>query len=106
MRIQVHSCIREVDRIVVRERRQCCLVRTQEEGMHVVSKIRRADRMKIALEDSKRGNTAAMKERLKTVSQRKGVNEMKSLHLPCPTGLMTTADTPPRASSILHTWTD
>ena len=64
--------------------------------MHVVSKIRRAARMKIALEDSKRGNTAAMKERLKTVSQRKGVNEMKSLHLPCPTGLMTTADTPPR----------
>ena len=32
----------------------------------------------LKVEDSKRGNTAAMRERLKTVSQRRGIDETKS----------------------------
>ena len=51
----------------VRERRQCCVARLREEGRHAVSKIRRAVSRKISIEDSKRGNIMAMKERLKTV---------------------------------------
>ena len=78
MRILVYSCIREVDRIGVRERRQSCAARPPEEGRHAVSKIRRGVSMKIKVEDSERGNTAAMRERLKTVSQRRGVDETKS----------------------------
>ena len=70
MRTLVYFCIREVDRIV-RERRQCCLARPREEGRHAVSKIRRAVSMKITVEDTKRGNITAMRERLKTVSQRR-----------------------------------
>ncbi|MPC24568.1 hypothetical protein E2C01_017652 [Portunus trituberculatus] len=34
--------------------------------------------MKIAAEDSKRCNIPVMRERLKTVSQRRGVNKIKS----------------------------
>ena len=78
MRILVYSCIREVDRIGVRERRQSCAARLQEEGRHAVSKIRRAVSMKITVEDSKRANITAMRERLKTVSLRKGIDETKS----------------------------
>ena len=78
MRILVYSCIREVDRIGVRERRQSCAARPREEGRHAVSKIRRAVSMKITIEDSERGNIATMRERLKTVSQRRGIDETKS----------------------------
>ena len=74
----VYSCIREVDRIEVRERRQSCAARPPEEGRHAVSKIRRAVSMKITVEDSKKGNIVAIRERLKTVSQRRGTDEMKS----------------------------
>lgn len=52
MRILVNSCVREVDRIGVRERRKSCAARPWEEGRHAVSKIRRAVGMKIAVEDS------------------------------------------------------
>ena len=52
MRILVYSCIREVDRIGVRERRQSCAARPPEEGRHAVSKIRRAVSMKVTVEDS------------------------------------------------------
>ena len=45
---------------------------------HVLSKIRRAVSMKIAVKESKRGNIAAMRKRLKTVSQRRGVDKKKS----------------------------
>ena len=34
--------------------------------------------MKIAIKESKRGNIAAMRKRLKTVSQRRGVDKTKS----------------------------
>ena len=51
MRILVNSCIREVDRIVVRERGKCWLARPREEGRHAVSKIRRAVSMKIVVEE-------------------------------------------------------
>ena len=34
--------------------------------------------MKIAVEDSKKVNIVVMRKRLKTVSQRRGVDEMKS----------------------------
>ena len=63
---------------MVRERRQCCAARQWEEGRQAVSKIKRAVSMKITAEDSKRGNTAAMRERLKTVSQSRGIDETKS----------------------------
>ena len=79
MRILVYSCIREVDRIGVRGRRKSCAARPREKGRrHAVSKIRRAVSMKIAVEDSKRGNIAAERKRLKTVSQRRGIDETKS----------------------------
>ena len=57
-----------MDRIGLRERRTSCAARLREEGRHAVNKIRRTVSMKIMVEDSKRGNIAAMRERLKTVS--------------------------------------
>ncbi|MPC19032.1 hypothetical protein E2C01_011937 [Portunus trituberculatus] len=56
----------EVDRIGMRERRKSCAVGSREEGNHAVSKIRRAVGMKMAVRDSKRCNTAALRKRLKT----------------------------------------
>ena len=50
MRILVYSCIREVDRIGVRERRESCAARPREEGKHVVSKIKRAVSVKIVIQ--------------------------------------------------------
>ena len=47
-------------------------------GRHAVSKIRRAVSMKIAVKESKRDNIAATRKRLKTVSQRRGVDKTKS----------------------------
>ena len=78
LRILVNSCIRAVDRIEVRGRSTSCAARTREHGRHAVSKIRGAVSMKIAVKYSKRGNIAAMRKRRKTVSQRKGVDKMKS----------------------------
>ena len=49
-----------------------------EDAGHAVSKIRGTVSMKVAAKDSKKGNVAAMRERLKTVSQRRGVDETKS----------------------------
>ena len=59
----------------MRERGKSCGARPREEGRRAVSKIRRIVSMKIAVENSKRYNIAAMRERLKTVRQRRGVNE-------------------------------
>ena len=53
--------------------------RPREQGRHAVSEIRRAVNMKIAVKESKRGNIAAMRKRLKTVSQRRRVDKTKSL---------------------------
>ena len=77
-RILVNSCIREVDRIGVRGKGKSCAARPWEQGRHAVSKIRRAVIMKIAVKESMGGNIAAMRKRLKTVSQRRGVDKTKS----------------------------
>ena len=54
MKILVYSCIRDVDRIGVREGRQSYATRPREEGRHAVSKIRRAvKKKKITVKDSK-----------------------------------------------------
>ena len=66
LRILVYSCIREVDRIGVRGRGKSCAARPREHGRHAVRKIRGAVSMKIAVKESKRGNIAAMRKRLKT----------------------------------------
>ena len=63
-----------MDRIGLGGRGKSCAVRLREQGRHAVSEIR----MKIAIKESKRGNIAAMRKRLKTVSQRRGVDKMKS----------------------------
>ena len=76
--ILVNSCIREVDRVGVRGRSKSCAARLREQGRHAVSNIRRSVSMKIALKGSMRGNITAMRKRLKTVSQRRGVNKTKS----------------------------
>ena len=52
--------------------------RPPEEGRLAVSKIRRAVSMKVTVENSKRGNITAKRERLKTVSQKRGIDETKS----------------------------
>ena len=78
LRILVNSCIREVDRMGVRGRSKSCARRLREQGKHAVSEIRRAVSMKIVVKESKRCNIVAMRKRLKTVSQRRGVDKMKS----------------------------
>ena len=77
LRILVNSCIREVDRIGVRGRSKSCAARPREQGRHAVSEIRRAVSMEVVIE-SKRGNIAAMRKRLKTVSQGRGVDKTKN----------------------------
>ena len=80
LRILVNSCISKVDRKGSRGRGKSCEERSREQGRHAVSKIRRAVIMKIALKESKRGNIEAMRKRLKTVSQRRGVDKTKSFY--------------------------
>ena len=74
MGVLVNSCIRKVDRIGLRGRSKSCAVRPREQGRLAVSEIRRAVSMEVAVKESKRGNIAAMRKRLKTVSQRRGVD--------------------------------
>ena len=62
----------------MRESRESCAARPREGGRHAVSKIRRAVTMKIAVEERERSNITTVFERLKTVSQRWGVDETKS----------------------------
>ena len=51
--VLVNSCIREVDRKEVRERRKPCAVRPWEEERHAVSKIRKnSDRRKQEVQHS------------------------------------------------------
>ena len=78
MGVLVNSCNRELDRIGVGGRRKSCGVRQQKDGRHAVCKIDRAVCMKIAIEDRKRCSISVKRERLKTVSQRRGVDETKS----------------------------
>ena len=67
-----------MDRIGVKVRRRSCAARLQEEGRQAVSMIRKAAGMKITVEDIKRGNNTPRRYRLKTVSQRRRVDETKS----------------------------
>ena len=61
----------------MRGRRKSCAVKLQEDRRHAVGKINREVNMKIVTEDSKRCNIPAKRERLKTVSQRREVDETK-----------------------------
>ena len=94
-----------MDRIGVRERRKSCAARPKKEGRHAVSKIRRAVSMKTAVENSKRCNIAAMRKRLKTVCQRRGIDEMNSFRFhPVKDSCMSGSS--PYMRGILHTWMD
>ncbi len=62
----------------MRRSRKSCAARPREGGRHAVSKFRRAVFMKIAIEDRKGCNITTVYERLKTVSQRRRVDEAKS----------------------------
>ena len=62
----------------MRGRVKSCAARPREQRRHTVSEIRRAVSMEVAVKESKRGNIAAMRKRLKTVSQRRGVDKTKS----------------------------
>ena len=62
----------------VRGRRKSCAAKLQENRRHAISKINGAVSMKIVIEDRKRFNILAKRKRLKTVSQRRGVDETKS----------------------------
>ena len=57
-------CIKEVDRIEVKGRRNPCPARLREEGRHVDNKIRGGIGMKIAIEDSKRWNIPKVRKRI------------------------------------------
>ena len=61
----------------MRESRESSAAGPRERGWHAVSKFRRAVTMKIAVEKRERSNIAAVNERLKTVSQRRRVDEAK-----------------------------
>ena len=49
VKIQVNSCIRNMDKIGMRRSKKPCAARPQEGGRHAVSKFRRAVSMKIAV---------------------------------------------------------
>ena len=60
-----------------------CGTRPHKERIHVVNKIEKTVRMEKTIEDSKRCNILAVRKRLKTVSQRRGVdNRNKKLFIP------------------------
>ena len=67
-----------MDRIGVRGRGKSCAARPREKGRHTVSENRRAISMEVVVKESKGGNIQAMRKRLKTVSQRRGVDKTKS----------------------------
>ena len=60
----------------MRGRSKSCAAGPREQGRHAVREIRRAVSMKIAVKEIKRGNIAAMRKRLKIVSQRRGVDKI------------------------------
>ena len=63
---------------MVRERSKSCAARPPEQERHAVSEIRRAVSMEVAVKESKGGNISAMRKKLKTVTQRSGVDKAKS----------------------------
>ena len=60
----------------MRGRSKSCAARPREQERQLARPEELS--MKIALKESKRGNIAAMRKMLKTVSQRKGVDETKN----------------------------
>ncbi len=81
MKILVNSSIRDLDNKGMSLSRKASAARPQEGGRHAVSKFRRAVRVKITIEDRKRGNLAVEFKREKTVSEKRRTDEMKSLRL-------------------------
>ena len=67
-----------MDREALRKRRKHCTARPWGQGRHAFSKIRIAVGMEIAAEDSNKANILTVRMRLKTVSQRRGVDKTKS----------------------------
>ena len=63
MTVLASSCIREVERIRLKERRKSCAARVEEEGRHAVSKVKIAAGRQIAVEDSKPVQHSAGRER-------------------------------------------
>ena len=63
----------------MRGKGKSCAGRPREKGRHAVSEIRRAVSMEVVVKESKGGNISAMRKKLKTVSQRSGVDKAKSV---------------------------
>ena len=78
MGVLVDSCVDELDRVGVRERNKSCTLRAKEEGKYTASNIKREVTMKISIEDCKKYNIPSQEERLKTVRQKREVDETKS----------------------------
>ncbi len=79
MKMLVNSCIRNLGRNGVSLIGKSCAARPLEGWRHAVSKFRRSVSMKITIEDRKRSNIASEIKRQNTVSERRTVDETKSL---------------------------
>ncbi len=77
----VNSCTRNLDSKGMSLSSNACAARLREKEKYAVSKIRRPVRVKITIEDRKRGNMAEKFKREKSVSERRRTNETKSLRL-------------------------
>ncbi len=77
----VNSSIRDLDSKGMGLSAKASAARTQEGGRHAVRKFRRAIKVKITIEDRKRGNLAVEFKREKIVSERRRTDKTKSLRL-------------------------
>ncbi len=68
MKILINSSIRDLDSEGMSLSAKASAARPQERGRHAVSKFKRAVRVKIMIEDRKRGNMAAEFKKEKIVS--------------------------------------
>ncbi len=95
--MRVNSSIRDLDSKGMSLSGKPSAARPLEGGRHAVSKFRRAVRVKITIEDRKRSNLAAEFKREKNVSEKRRIDESKSLRLhsvqeSCVRGAPTTRD--------------
>ncbi len=81
MKILVNSNIRDLDSKGRSLSGKASAARPRERVRHAVSKFRRAVRVKITIEDRKRGNLAAKFKTEKTVIERSRTDETKSFRL-------------------------
>ncbi len=81
MKILINSRIRDLDSKGMSLSGKASAAMPRERGRHAVSKFRRAVRLKITIEDRKRGNLAAEFKREKTVSEKRKTDESKNLIL-------------------------